>query len=137
MPVDLSGACEAVIRFYRAIDERDYPTLLSLFAADGVWTRQGVELRGEAQVMDAMMKRSSTLRVAHIISNAYPVALDGGEIDVRAYMLVILHDPKSDRGEPMPLSGIDSVRPTGARLRNENGEWRIVHIGSDPPTFVA
>ena len=127
---------QVVLRFYRAIDDRDYAGLVSLFAPDGVWLRQGTELRGEDEIMAALNQRSATLRVVHIITNLYEEFVDDGEVDVHGYMAVVLNDPKTPHEGPMPLAGIDSIRPTWARLRSTGEGWRIVRIGSGAPTFA-
>ncbi len=126
-----------VIRFFRAIDDREYAILAPLLAPDGVWLRQGKELRNEAEILAAMAQRSPTMRVHHLLTNMYTEACGDGEVEVCAYMLVVLHDSKSESTGPSPLSGIDSIRTMRARLRQTELGWRIDRLANDPPSFVA
>jgi ketosteroid isomerase-like protein len=133
----LTDPLGSVVRFYRAIDDHDYPAMLRLLTSDVVWRRQGIDLKGEAEIMAAMAKRSPTLRVRHILTNICTSPLSDAELDVSAYLLVVLHDSQSEPTGPSPLAGIDSIRTARVRLRQQPDGWRIAHVSSDPPVFSA
>ena len=132
-----SDPAQTVIRFFRALDDRDYATLAHLLAPGGVWRRQGAELRSEADILAAMAKRSATLRIHHLLTNVFAVPHGPDEADVTGYMLVIRHDGGAEPAGPSPLTGIENVRTPRARLRRSRDGWRIVDLGGDPPTFAA
>lgn len=133
-PLDAAGT---VIRFFRALDDRDYGRLASLLAPDGAWHRQGAVLRNEAEILHAMASRSPTMRIHHLLTNVCAEPLGEAEAEVTAYMLVVRHDSHSEPAGPSPLSGIENIRTLRGRLRHSAQGWRIVHLAGDPPSFAA
>ena len=131
-PLDAAGT---VIRFFRALDDRDYGLLAGLLAPDGAWHRQGAVLRNEAEILAAMASRSPTMRIHHLLTNVYAEPSGDVEAEVTAYMLVVRHDAKAEPAGPSPLSGIENIRTTRARLRQTPQGWRIVQLAGDPPSF--
>jgi hypothetical protein len=126
---------QTVIRFFRALDDRAYGVLVALLAPDGVWHRQGQELRGEADITAAMSRRSPTMRIHHLLTNVFAEPLGADEAGVTGYMLVVRHDPKTEVAGPVPLSGIENIRTIRARLRHMPEGWRILQLGGDPVSF--
>lgn len=127
---------QTVIRFFRALDNREYGTLAALLAPDGVWQRQGAELRGEADILAAMGRRSPTLRIHHLLTNVFAEPHGEDEAEVTAYMLVVRHDSGAEPAGSSPLSGVESIRTTRARLRRTPQGWRILRLGGDPVSFA-
>lgn len=127
---------QTVIRFFRALDDREYRTLAALLAPDGAWHRQGVELRSEADILAAMDRRSPTMRIHHLLTNVLAEPHGDDEAEVTAYMLVVRHDSQAEPAGPSPLSGIESIRTTRARLRQTPQGWRILRLGGDPVSFA-
>ncbi len=128
---------QTVIRFFRALDDREYSTLAALLAPDGVWHRQGAELRNEADILAAMAKRSPTMRIHHLLTNVFAEPRGADEAEVTGYMLVVRHDSGAEPTGPSPLQGIENIRTTRARLRQTPQGWRIVHLAGDAPSFAA
>jgi hypothetical protein len=131
-PLDAPGT---VIRFFRALDDREYGLLAPLLAPDGVWHRQGAELRNEAEILAAMASRARTMRIHHLLTNVYAEPRGEDEAEVTAYMLVVRHDSKSEPAGPSPLTGIENIRTMRARLRRTAQGWRIVRLAGDAPSF--
>jgi hypothetical protein len=127
------AAAQTVIRFFRCLDERDYRGMAALLAPDGVWSRQGQELRGESDLLAAMERRSASLRVHHLLSNLLTETMGEDRANVTAYMLVVRHDGGA---APAPLEGIASIRTLRARLRRAPTGWLIERLGGDPPSFA-
>ena len=128
---------QTVIRFFRALDDREYGTLAALLAPDGVWHRQEAELRDEAGILAAMGRRSHTLRIHHLLTNMLAEPHGEDEAEVTAYMLVVRHDSGAEPDGPSPLSGIENIRTTRARLRQTPQGWRILRLGGDPVSFAS
>ena len=84
--------------FFYCLDERRYDDLVALFATDGIWHRQGKQLRGQAEIRQAMEARSATQRIRHVLTNAFISELDGDRVTVRSYMTAYRHDD----GKPAP-----------------------------------
>ena len=137
MPPFMADPAQAVARFFRALDERDYPTLGALLAKGGVWHRQGAELRSLAEIEAAMAKRSPTMRIHHLLTNLSAEARGEDEADVVGYMLVVRHDSGAEPAGPSPLAGFETIRTMRARLRRTSAGWRIVHLAGDAPSFAA
>lgn len=61
----------AIHLFFRHLDENDYEALTALMTVDGLWHRQGKELRGRSMVMEAMKARPVDLVTRHKIGRAH------------------------------------------------------------------
>lgn len=67
---ELEADCERVVlSVYRHLDEFDYARLVELFAPDGVWQREGRELKGRAQILANLEQRPRNQVVRHLITN--------------------------------------------------------------------
>lgn len=128
---------QTVIRFFRALDDRDNLLLTALMAGDGVWRRQGAELRNAADIEEAMAKRSPTMRIHHLLTNLFAEPHGMDEALVTGYMLVVRHDSGQLPSGSSPLSGVENIRTIRAKLRHQEDGWRVVELGNDYPTFAA
>lgn len=126
---------QTLIRFFRALDDRDEATLVRLLAPGGVWHRQGAELRSEADIRAAMAARSPTMRIHHLLTNVFAEAHGADEAEVTAYMLVVRHNSKTPPTGPSPLSGVENIRTMRARMRRTADGWRILRLSGDPASF--
>jgi hypothetical protein len=129
-------AIQTVIRFFRHLDEGNYRALAALLHPQGVWHRQGAELRGEAQVIDALAKRSPTRRIVHLLTNLVADMPEDGNAEVTGYMLVVMHEAGVKLTGPAPLAGIESIRMIRARLSHTKQGWRVERMASDPALFA-
>jgi hypothetical protein len=127
---------QTVIRFFRALDDREYKMLAHLLAPDGEWHRQGAVLRNEDDIIAAMAARSPTMRIHHLFTNVFAVPKGADEAEVTAYMLVVRHDSNDDPTGPSPLSGIENIRTMRGLLRQTPNGWRIVRMTGDTPSFA-
>lgn len=127
---------QTVIRFFRALDDRDNAALAGLLASDGEWHRQGAVLRNAAEIDAVMATRSATMRIHHLLTNVYAEPHGEEEAEVTAYMLVIRHDSGVEPVGPSPFQGIQNIRTMRARLRQTRQGWRIVRLIGDAPSFV-
>ena len=127
---------QTVVRFFRALDDREYRVLAGLLAQGGVWRRQGAELRSAADIEAAMAKRSPTMRIHHLLTNLYAAPHGDDEADVTGYMLVVRHDSGAAPDGPSPLHGVENIRTTRARLQRTSRGWRILELTGDAPTFA-
>lgn len=132
--------CEAVhvvTRFYRHLDESNYEALADLMHPEGVWYRQGKELRSRDAIVTAMSDRSPTRRIHHLLTNVFAeLEGDGRAAEVTGYMLVVRHESGRVQEGPAPLEGIENIRTIRARLRETPSGWRIERLRSDPPSFA-
>ena len=127
---------QVVVRFFRALDDRDYRALAGLLAPDGEWHRQGAVLRSEAEVLAAMAKRSPTMRIAHLLTNLFAVLQGEDEAEVTGYMLVVRHDSGAEPAGPSPMQGVENIRTIRARLHRTGEGWRVRRMTNDAPVFA-
>jgi hypothetical protein len=130
----LLGACVGFLfrcysdPFYRHLDDRDSASLAALMLPDGVWHRQGAALTGEAATIAALGRRSPTMRIHHLLTNAFAVPTGPDTAEATAYMLVIRHEPGSPLDSPAPLAGIENIRTIRAALRHTAQDWRVAQL---------
>jgi hypothetical protein len=131
-----ADAVYTVTRLYRHLDDRDYKGIEALMAPGGVWHRQGSQLSSEAQILEAMNKRSSTLVIHHLLSNMFADVAADGTAQVTGYMLVVRYDSGTQVTGPAPFSGIENIRTIRAKLVPTAEGWRIQILTSDPISFA-
>ncbi len=120
---------EALHRFYYYLDERRYEDMAAMMAPDGVWFRQGTELRGPAEVLQALRLRAADSSVRHVMANGFADVDAQGEASVQIYQTVYKGD--AALGEVPVAPGPDSMSAVSARLRlGEGGLWQIVSLRS-------
>ena len=140
-PVD-SGVVEwkcqkAIVAFFRCLDQCDYPGLLARMHPEGVWLRQGKQLKGERQIMEAMHARSETLRVHHILTNVLvEVDSESERATLVGYLLLFRHDDGQKHAGPVPLKGPSSINACNVELRPLDGDWRIFRMENSPTLMV-
>ena len=128
---------KAIVAFFRCLDERNYPGLLARMHPDGVWLRQGKQLKGEQQIMQAMNARPETMRIHHILTNLLVnVGSESERASLFAYLLVFRHDDGEKHIGPAPLKGPSAIHACNAELRPAAGDWRIFRL-ENSPTFLA
>lgn len=131
MSIDSAGSeliaalTQRLHRFFHSLDERDYDAVVALFAGDGVWLRQGERLQGHAAVRRALEARSSTLRIRHVITNAFIERVEGDEATLVAYMTAYRHDDGQPSTAPPRIAGPLRISKVVARFRRTGGDWRI------------
>lgn len=109
---------------------RQYDTLIDLMAEDGVWHRQGKALT-RATIPQAMMERSVTMLIRHVVSN---LIVDGEETVEATFLLTVY---RNDSGEvpsgPLPLEGPVQIGDCTATLVRVGGGWRFSRLSVLPP----
>lgn len=118
-------ACDFVVRCLRALDERDYATLATAFAADGVWERGGECLVGPGAVCEAMSKRPADLETQHLPFNMV-VDMDGDDSATVRYTIAAYAQMT---GKAYHLHGMFKAVD---RLARTPAGWRFVHRSAGP-----
>jgi len=120
------GARQAVARFYAALDRSDFEAVATAMAPDGVWHRQGVELRGPDAVRAAMAERPAGRVTAHLVQNLVVDLHGESEATARYMTLVYRHDGAPGAEGPAPLGAPLSIAAGEDRLRRAGGAWLVV-----------
>jgi hypothetical protein len=128
------GAVRALIGMWAALDSGRYETVATSFADDGVWHRQGKQLKGPAMVRAAMAERSKGARTRHVVTNML-ITLQGDAVaEINFYMTVFSHAGEPDAPLPAPMNLPNTVGHSRATLRQEGAQWKITELRS-VPTF--
>ena len=137
MSVAMQQCENQVMLFFRYLDERRYDALAALLAPDAIWRRQGKALEGPQQVLEALQQRSPTMKIAHIITNLVFDECETQRCAIRAYMLVVRHEPGEPIQGPCPLQGIESIRNVHIQMKPIDGNWRIAELTAEETIFAA
>jgi hypothetical protein len=124
------GALRAVISHWAALDSGNYDAVAAGFAKDGVWHRQGKELKGPGMVSAAMAERPKGARTRHIVTNVLSTVKSEVEVDIDFYMTVFSHNDEADAPSPAPMNVPNSVGLARATVRREGSQWKIVYLKS-------
>ena len=123
---------KAVLEFFRCLDESDYPGLLARLHPDAIWSRQGTDLKGAQQVMEAMNERSATLRIHHLLMNIrVHCPSDGASANLFGYLVVFRHDDGAAITGAAPLKGVSTISTCTAELRPVEGTWKIYRMANE------
>ncbi|OWU85623.1 hypothetical protein ATO6_01445 [Oceanicola sp. 22II-s10i] len=131
----IARAANAMIRFYRHLDDSDYDGMADLL--DGEWHRQGKVIGDRDALMAAMAGRSATRRIHHLLTNVAGVVEADGTVTLTAYMLVVQHDAGTPLDGPAPLTGFTNIRTVRARAGRGADGWQIRWLKSDAASFAA
>ncbi|MFM0284489.1 nuclear transport factor 2 family protein [Paraburkholderia sediminicola] len=115
-----------VNRFFVCLDDRRYADLAGLFAASGVWHRQGVALEGPEKICEALQTRPVSLTTRHLVTNVVPVVESADMAQAAMYVTVFADDGPQATG-PLPMALPLQIGDYRARfvLRDE---WRIAEL---------
>ncbi len=118
-----------VLAFGRGMDDGDAAGAAALFAADGVWDRQGELVTGPQAIRAAIEKRPKYRLTRHIFTNLVINVIDGNRAEGRAYYTVYLHDgPPPDGGPlPRPLGGPERMGDYLNKFVRTAEGWRITY----------
>ncbi|RTZ43391.1 hypothetical protein EKL30_11035 [Candidimonas sp. SYP-B2681] len=133
---DMKQCENQVTLFFRHLDERRYDALVALLASDAVWHRQGKVLEGPSAVHAALMQRSATMKIAHIITNLVFDEYETERCAMRGYMLVVRHEPGVEICKPSPLTGIESIRNMHIKMKRDAGHWLITELNGEDIIFA-
>ncbi len=79
-------------QFFHHLDQYRYESLIELFEPDATWHRQGAVLRGHDEIREALVKRSTTQRIRHVLSNTAVVAEEADSVWLSSYMTAYRFD---------------------------------------------
>lgn len=112
-------------QFYEALDSRDYRSVLSCFALDGIWWRRGKPVQGLPAIEDALKSRPENFHTCHIVSNVQ-VTLSGEQDGaVRFYMTGHPFHGDIPEGGFAPLPEAHVVALYEDRMKKIDGKWKI------------
>ena len=129
MTVDAATALPACLQvthqLFYFLDESRYEDLVALFTPAGTLHRQGELLVGPEAIMRAMLKRSTTQRIRHVISNAFIESQSPGQVHLVAYMVAYRFDDGALHAGPVDISRPLRLSVVRTTLRQTDGGWKI------------
>lgn len=124
------GATRTLIGMLAALDSNQFETVATSFADDGVWHRQGKQLKGPPMVREAMAERNKGARTRHVVTNFMVNVTSETEAEVNFYMTVFSHLGEADAPPPAPMNVPNTVGLSRATLRRVGGQWKITEMKS-------
>lgn len=126
-------ACQnVVVRFMHALDTGDGATAAALFAADGVWRRQGKDVVGHAAIQAAIAARPPGVVLRHHLTNI--------RIDLRApdsatgesYYCLYRAEVAPDARPPYPIAAPTRSGVNRHAFVRRDGRWLMTHNEAHP-----
>jgi len=124
------GAKFALISMLAALDTGQYETVANSFAEDGVWHRQGKQLKGPSMVRAAMAERPKGARTRHVVTNVLTTVQSETIAEINFYMTVFSHQGEADAPLPAPMDVPHTVNQSRATLRREGSQWKLTEMKS-------
>lgn len=121
----LPSCLQLVHQLFYFLDESSDESLLALFAAEGIWHRQGARLVGREQIRLALSARSKTQRIRHVISNGFIESQTQGLIQFVAYMTAYRFDDGVLRTGPLEISQALRLSVVRAAIRQTDGRFEF------------
>jgi uncharacterized protein (TIGR02246 family) len=133
LPQDLAAqlACERLlVRLFHCLDARDYEAVAACFTEDALWLRQGKELRGPTQVLEALQQRTATIHVHHLLTNIDVRLIGKNQAKSIAYMMVYRSDTGRPPQFPIKAAGPELVAVCTAEYRRGSEGWRVTGLAT-------
>jgi len=119
---------KALTQFFNGLDDRRFEAMLANLAPEGIWLRQGVELKGRAGVSAVLAERSATVVTRHILSNT--VIQVTGESAVGETVAIIYHHDDKTGKLPAKLEAPRAILCFKASFRHFPEGWLIERLAS-------
>ncbi|WP_418315523.1 nuclear transport factor 2 family protein [Piscinibacter sakaiensis] len=116
---------QTILQMFDHLDERRYDALLALLSADAVWFRQGQRLQGREQIKDALLQRSPTMRVRHLVTNLLCLRDTGERREYSHYMLALRADGGGAAGSPARISAPFNMSLVTTTLQRDGEGWVV------------
>lgn len=119
---------QVLTRFFNYFDQWRYEDMADLFAAGGVWHRQGQALAGRAAILAALAQRPTTQRVRHVVTNLQIDVIDADTAASLLYVTAYRHDSGANQPAPPRIRAPYLLLVVPGRLRQTETGWKIVRM---------
>ena len=116
---------QAVHSFYLSLDACDFTTVANLMASDGIWHRQGKELKGPTEVLQALKERPKGRVTAHMVQNLVVNIHNENQASASYMCLVYRCDLSQLSSDPVPMQPLSILRYNDTFVSNDCGQWLI------------
>jgi hypothetical protein len=124
----LPGCWQVTHQLYYFLDESRSGNLVALFTPSGSLFRQGELLIGHGEIMQAMLNRSTTQRIRHVISNGVIESQAQGCVNLVAYMTAYCFDDGRRHPGLVALSRLLRLSLVRVALQPTDEGWKITEI---------
>lgn len=120
-----------IIRFFVALDNREFEAMTAVLTEDGVWRRGGVDIPGRKGLLEVMADRPTDRISRHMINNVLVSFSSDDVATVMFYSTAWVHlGPTENAFAPMDLPSSMSVY--NAKFAKVDGTWHMQHLSSKP-----
>jgi hypothetical protein len=121
----------AVTAFFAHLDAQAFDKQWDEMATGGSWERGGQSLNTREKFLAAMAERPAILTIRHMLSNVLTVVDADGQGALTTFNLLV-YRYLADRGDkPAPMPQPSAIAAWRARLKPENGVWRIALLDGE------
>lgn len=122
---EIEWDCQRVmLQFYDAFDRGDYPSMVAMFAAGGVWHRAGKALTRD-RIAAELELRPARQRVCHVLSNILVDARDADHAGVRCYLTAYRNRDVDRPAHEQRLRAPYLLLRVTAALERQAGRWLL------------
>jgi len=122
---------QTLYRLFLHFDRREHRQAADLMAADGVWERQGRQLRGPDGAFAILEERPPGRTTLHLLTNVLVDLVAEGRADAVFYITTLRHDGAEPPRGPVPIDLPSSAYIFHAALRRTPEGWRIAAMRSE------
>ena len=116
---------QAVHYFYLSLDACDFKAVANLIASDGIWYRQGKELKGPTEVLQALNERPKGRVTAHMVQNLVVNVCNENQASASYMCLVYRCDLKQPSTDPAPMQPLSILRYEDTFVRAHSEQWLL------------
>jgi hypothetical protein len=126
-------ACANLLtRFFYYLDERRYELVVSLFASNGAWLRQGARNEGAAEILKMLQRRSDTQVVRHVVSNLFLEVAEPGVAVLKSYVTAYLFDSGKQENLPVTIRSPFRLFVATTKLQDRENKLEITEHLMEP-----
>lgn len=114
-----------VFEFFRTLDIHAHDQVVDLFTTNGVWDRNGKQLKGRAEIADALSSRPAERITFHAVCN--PVVSIQGASRAEVHFFLLAYEVVAGAKEIIAPA---AVRRCVDVLEYDGERWRIAHKSS-------
>lgn len=117
---------QAVLRFWYALDRRDYGALLNGVTEDCLWLRDRW-IQGQWAISAALAQRPASLSIRHLVSNMIFDATHNG-VSVQYILTAFSANTPAEASAPLPTSAPTLIADVAMSCALVDGRWLISRI---------
>jgi hypothetical protein len=127
-----TSSAEAILSFFRYLDDQNYDKIPSLFADDGVWHRRDQAIKGPGKVRQSLVDLPIVMPTVHLVTNLQIDPVSATEAHAIFYVMALRPSDILSAGPPWPMEAPLLVTLYKAHLIFRAGAWRFKTLRNEP-----